>query len=563
MSATILLLNILSIILVTICTVMLCHHRVKDSAAKTFIACQILTINWIVCHIMDSTLQNLTLKFIFNFIGYISVSTIGVMVLLFSLYYVKSKLADNRLFKVLLFLPSVCILLVLLSDPLTHWFYQSFEVGNTVRGVGFYITAYYSYVLLAVSVVNMLRKNLKSFRTKRLQLQLISLAVVIPLLVNSISLTGLGGLEYDFTTVSFSVSSIMIFIAVYKYEFVPTSSFAIEQLLGTLKEAVMITDNKGTITFINNALRSDFDVADDVIYDNVKVVFNKIYQFLSVEQEQNIKNWLTGSSEGLDITCNNSRHYHIAKLSVMLKSRLDANVYIFTDITEYKNLIDNLSRSNSELTVANDRLVKMNVVSQNLAVEKERVRIAQELHDSLGHNLVSVMTLLKLSMIKNTDTKEEISQALSLSEGLLADIRRCVSGMKESTEISISSRIQSLINNLGSAGDYIEFSSIGEELPIHYFAGNTIYSVVREAVTNSLRHGNAKRINIILKYNENEIKGYVFDNGNGCSNISANNGLNGMREKVYALGGSIEFSSVPDDGFNISFRLPVEVNTVD
>lgn len=555
--------NILSLILMIICTNILCNHKVKDKTSQCFIVCQILIINWILCHIMDFVVTNIISKFIFSSIGYISVCSISAMFFLFSLFYVNSKLTESKVFICILFIPSIILYLMFLTDPILHLFFESFSMNETVGSIGFYITAGYSYFLLVVGIGNMIYKNLKSFRNKKLQLLLISLSAIIPLIVNSLSIMNIVSAGYDFTPSSFSVSSILIFVAIYKFEFISTSPFAVEQLLSTMKEAVLITDKKGTITFINNSMKNWFDFSDDVMYKNIGYIIEKIKKTIIDDSKEQLKSFcMSKENSELTIECNNKRYYYITKMNIISRNRKEAELFVFTDITQYRKFTNELCIKNAELSAANDQLVKMNIVTKNLAVEKERVRIAQELHDSLGHNLVSVMTLLKLSLISDKDAESNVKQALALSENLLGDIRNCVSGIKETTELGVSSKIHSLIDNLGVVGECIELSIIGEEKPYHSFAGDTIYSVVREAVTNSLKNGDAEKINVIIKFRCDAIKGYIIDNGKGCEEILMSHGLCGMKEKVNSLGGKIRFVSSPDDGFSVNFILPVEESMV-
>lgn len=104
---------------------------------------------------------------------------------------------------------------------------------------------------------------------------------------------------------------------------------------------------------------------------------------------------------------------------------------------------------------------------------------------------------------------------------------------------------------------------MGEEKLYHGFASDTIFSVVREAVTNSIRHGNANKIEVILKFSENCIRLYIIDDGTGCDKIVPDFGLKGMKEKINSIGGNIEFSSLPGNGFSVKAYIPVEVINYD
>ena len=76
-------------------------------------------------------------------------------------------------------------------------------------------------------------------------------------------------------------------------------------------------------------------------------------------------------------------------------------------------------------------------------------------------------------------------------------------------------------------------------------------------------HGNANKIEVILKFSENCIRLYIIDDGTGCDKIVPDFGLKGMKEKINSIGGNIEFSSLPGNGFSVKAYIPVEVINYD
>lgn len=83
-----------------------------------------------------------------------------------------------------------------------------------------------------------------------------------------------------------------------------------------------------------------------------------------------------------------------------------------------------------------------------------------------------------------------------------------------------------------------------------------IYKTCQEALNNSFYHGKAKVVFINLVFSPDEIKLYISDDGEGCSNIIKNKGLTGIKEKVRSVGGRADFGSPSDGGFNIRISLP-------
>lgn len=550
-------LNIISLILMTVCTVVLAQYSQSDKMARCFSVCQILIINWITCHLIDIFSLDLTVKIIFSNLGYISVCFIGAMFVLFSLYYIKSSLTESIAFKILLFLPSMILYILEITNPAFHLFFSRFSLEATSGGIGFYVNAFYNYALLLVGICLMLIKNIKAFKEKLPQIILISLAAVIPLLINLLSISNLLGHKYDYTTLSFAISSLLVFLAIYKYEFISISSFTVKHLMSSISEAVLITDNRGKVTYINNAMKKDFALNDDCVYKDKACAMKCIEKNLAGSLSD-FRNFYESKSTNNAVIClTDNKYFSANKIAVKRRNKVISNVFMFSDVTAQYEFTNELSKKNKELTSANIKLEKMNIVEKNLAVEKERTRIAQELHDSVGHSLISVMTLLKLSRINNKAADKNVDEALEISEKLLDDVRDCVSGIKKAN-VSITQQLNSLIGNMKTAGGGIELSVMGNEQPYHLFACDTVFSVVREAITNSIRHGKSDKTDVIVKFTPDNIRVYIIDNGTGCNKITEGHGLKGMREKVNAAGGSIEFSSLAGNGFSVKVLIPVE-----
>lgn len=541
-------LNICSLLLMTVCTSVLIQNSVQSKVAKCFSTCQLLTVNWIICHILDVLSENTVAKLIINNIGYISVCSIGTVFLLFSLYYIRPKIADKFYFRLLLFAPAIFLYFLELTDPVFNLFFDNF---------GFYLTVIFNYVLLIIGVSLMLTKNIRQFRERIPQIILISLTAIFPIIANLISITDLFGSNLDFTPFSFSLSSILIFLAIYKYEFISVNPFAAKHLLSAISEAIIITNNKSKIIYCNEQMEKYFMIDDNSIYKSVEEVFNeKIITRLSSDKKDFIT--LINSGKEKTVICIDSKKYYNVTKSAIIKSKgIVYYLYIFSDVTANYEFTNTLSQKNRELTEANQRLIQLNVIEKKLAVERERNRIAQELHDTMGHGLVSVMTLLKLVDLDKSKSEKNTAEALAISSRLLDDVRKCVSGIEQGENISAVHRLEKLVADTNRAGEIAELSIVGEEGQRHIFASEIIYKSAREAVTNSIRHGKADIINIIVKFSKDFIMLYVIDNGTGCSEISQGHGLKGITNRVREIGGKVNFTSFNENGFTVKITIPV------
>ncbi|MBO1306656.1 sensor histidine kinase [Enterococcus sp. 669A] len=188
---------------------------------------------------------------------------------------------------------------------------------------------------------------------------------------------------------------------------------------------------------------------------------------------------------------------------------------------------------------------------------EERNRIARELHDSLGQSL-SVMTL-KLDLAQKILAKnpqmvaDELQEVEQLSRSTLKTVREIVSDMRKR---SIREELIDMNQALTSAE--IILTTENEELANNLSADqqNELSNVLREAVTNIIRHSKATFCTIDFAIEAGWLKLSIKDNGIGAKDLIAGNGLTGMKERVEKLCGTILIQD--ERGTRLSIAVPLE-----
>jgi two-component system, NarL family, sensor histidine kinase DesK len=184
-----------------------------------------------------------------------------------------------------------------------------------------------------------------------------------------------------------------------------------------------------------------------------------------------------------------------------------------------------------------------------LAAENERSRIARDLHDLLGHSLTTITVKAGLArrLIDRDPARAaaEIAQVEELSRSSLSDVRAAVSGYRDVT----------LAGELASAREVLRAAGVEPILPgaidIARPESRELFGwVVREGVTNVVRHARASHCTITLGPNWISI----VDDGRGGMN-GAGNGLTGLRERVEAVGGVLRTSG-GGEGWQLRVDLP-------
>jgi two-component system sensor histidine kinase DesK len=199
------------------------------------------------------------------------------------------------------------------------------------------------------------------------------------------------------------------------------------------------------------------------------------------------------------------------------------------------------------------RLERANEEIATLAVANERERLARDLHDLLGHSLTTITVKAGLArrVLESAGdiprAVEEIREVESLTRSALSDVRATVSANRE---VSLSAE-------LVGARAALRAAEIDADLPhavdnVRPEFQNTFGYVLREAVTNVLRHSGAKQVKVRLGENWLEIE----DDGT-ATEVVAGNGLRGLSERLAAVGGTLRTSARSGGGLLVRAEIPL------
>jgi two-component system sensor histidine kinase DesK len=187
---------------------------------------------------------------------------------------------------------------------------------------------------------------------------------------------------------------------------------------------------------------------------------------------------------------------------------------------------------------ANERLRKANEEIGHLAKVAERERIARDLHDVLGHTLSVIILKSELAgkLIDHDPkrAKAEMADVEQTSRAALADVRSTIRGYRAH---SLEAELKQAKATLETAG--VTVRSESEEVRLTAAQESVVALVVREAVTNVVRHAHARNCHLRLMPVNGSCRIEIQDDGRGGGTVEGN-GLRGMRERVEALGGTLD-----------------------
>ena len=210
----------------------------------------------------------------------------------------------------------------------------------------------------------------------------------------------------------------------------------------------------------------------------------------------------------------------------------------------------------------------------NRRVGEERVRIARELHDVIGHHvaLISVQAgaLSYLLAPDQAEARESVTHIQQASADALDDLRLTVGLLREPgagepveppQPVAGLGRLDELIGSFASTGLQVTREVTGQERPLPEPVSLTAYRVIQESLTNTRKHAATGSALVRLGYAPGTLRVAIEDAGvprpPAAGRASEGHGIIGMRERVTALGGRLSASPQPGGGFRVVAELPL------
>lgn len=204
---------------------------------------------------------------------------------------------------------------------------------------------------------------------------------------------------------------------------------------------------------------------------------------------------------------------------------------------------------------ANRELIAMQSLVKEASQQEERLRIARDIHDLVGHHLTALTVQLQVLARKVPEAlKVDVERSRAISKLLLADVRVAVSEMREHEQLNLREALEALVEKL--PGIEVSLAFPNKVAVLNLEQALAILRGVQESVTNSVRHGKATKVGIEVQQSERELVVRVKDNGQSSKPIEFGNGLNGMRERLKSFNGTVT-AERQARGVLVCLRIPV------
>jgi signal transduction histidine kinase len=246
---------------------------------------------------------------------------------------------------------------------------------------------------------------------------------------------------------------------------------------------------------------------------------------------------------------------------------------------ERNELVEQLAQRNSELEEAHRQLAQSVAQEQELAVLRERTRLAREMHDTIGHALVLISVKLEAAQrLRERDPERcdrELESTKQITRETMTALRASIAGLRSPTleheQISqaLSRSARELAQRTGLHVTYT-FQADIDFLP--EAIEEVLWKVSQEAFTNIEKHAHASNVQVSINRQDEKLLLHIHDDGIGLpqtlyepqkdgglvySSSNGHYGLRGMRERVEAIGGKLTLHSGKEQGTTIEIELPL------
>lgn len=234
-------------------------------------------------------------------------------------------------------------------------------------------------------------------------------------------------------------------------------------------------------------------------------------------------------------------------------------IYIANEVQENERMTQELIMVHQ----VNHELENYAAVSEKIAEDKERKRLAREIHDTLGHALTSIAAgvdaCIAMIDINPEATKKQLMVISKVVRQGIVDVRNSLNKLRPGAleQHGFKGAIENMIEEFTSVSDLtISLDYRLDKVDFENTKEDILFRVIQESVTNAVRHGDATHIDISLYIEDNSLYLKIQDNGQGCEEIHYGFGLKQMKERLGMINGKVAYDG--HHGFLTIVTIPLQ-----
>ena len=211
-------------------------------------------------------------------------------------------------------------------------------------------------------------------------------------------------------------------------------------------------------------------------------------------------------------------------------------------------------------------LVDLRAAETREVIAQERLRIAREVHDVVGHALAAIALHARVGTRRlgrdPSGTAQSLAEITELAASALAETREAVGQLRTTDGVDFRPQrglddLEELVTALRASGVPVTLSREAEGPPVPVVVQCAAYRIVQESLSNVARHARAANVAVVVRRRPQSLLVDVCDDGDGQAEPGIDgHGLIGMRERASGLGGTLEAGPGPDGGWRVHATLP-------
>lgn len=234
-------------------------------------------------------------------------------------------------------------------------------------------------------------------------------------------------------------------------------------------------------------------------------------------------------------------------------------IYIANEVQENERMTQELIMVHQ----VNHELENYAAVSEKIAEDKERKRLAREIHDTVGHALTGIAAgvdaCIAMIDINPEATKKQLMVISKVVRQGIVDVRNSLNKLRPGAleQHGFKGAIENMIEEFTSVSDLtISLDYRLDKVDFENTKEDILFRVIQESVTNAVRHGDATHIDISLYIEDNSLYLKIQDNGQGCEEIHYGFGLKQMKERLGMINGKVAYDG--HHGFLTIVTIPLQ-----
>ena len=370
---------IVSIITLAYILDLLKKYKKNNQIKKIFFTIIILALWWVALEILQIILHYYikmpsTYDIYFESLASIGKCFMPVFVFLFGLTFSKTKIKFSKKYLLLFVIPTITIIL-LFTNQSHHLVYKTYSIYTYKSVLGSYsiIHQLYSYGMLILGMILLLRSSIKTAGFFSKQSLLIVLGTLIPLVVNLLETFKILKLTVYSTPISFAFAVAFYAFAIFRFKFLSVSPIALQKIVDRISDSYIVLNEDEVITDFNKTFLSTFNIKrQELIGQNFETFLTENDLYLNFKKIKNSLQEIKNSEKtvSFDLYIRKiKKHFHIEINSILSDGGSLGTLILFKDITQHINDMKKIKDT------------------QEILMESERLSSLGQLIGGIAHNL--------------------------------------------------------------------------------------------------------------------------------------------------------------------------------